>query len=158
MGNDIRDPTGMNDEEFVWSFRFIRPSSAKTRQDWRVTRVTLMWLLKIKNTFHTAGINSFSMYGYLTQPVDGIRVKATIKSPKILFKCSWMSRQARHPESRWAVIIWICVWPNTGGKYYHVWCNVVLDSVGGLGGRGLCPTDSIGFNNSWTTQRRVPEP
>ena len=25
MGNDIRDPTGMNDEELVWSFRFIRP-------------------------------------------------------------------------------------------------------------------------------------
>ena len=29
-------------------------------------------ITKIKNTFHTAGINSFSMYRYLTQPVDGI--------------------------------------------------------------------------------------
>ena len=29
-------------------------------------------ITKIKNTFDTAGINSFSMYRYLTQPVDGI--------------------------------------------------------------------------------------
>ena len=27
---------------------------------------------KVINTFHTDGINSFSMYRYLTQPVDGI--------------------------------------------------------------------------------------
>ena len=29
-------------------------------------------ITKIKNTFHTAGINSSSMYRDLTQPVDGI--------------------------------------------------------------------------------------
>ena len=29
-------------------------------------------ITKIKNTFHTAGINFFSMYRYSTQPVDGI--------------------------------------------------------------------------------------